>query len=245
MLLMTDTPIQLGNVSLFQLLQILDPEEFDRSDLFERRIQVNQVILEADRAIRHRGDPHECKQLLLSLRQTGERARFEKNPYYQDLLAKLDICDPARRDQLVSIQSDLAQINLLSHILTRTRKRDVNEARPKRDPGVIPVQFTPDEFAFYQQTTDLCIAWYEKKGADWAARFAAISLQRQVASCLPAFIEHNIDPHAVIPENPESEEISDIQLEDWGLDPRRSRTPTSSSHATGWPTSPRSSGSSS
>src|SRR5208283_1966546 len=169
---------------------VLDPDEFDRLDLFERRLRVNSIIIDADRALRRNGDLARCKELLESLSRTEERDRFKRNPYYQDLLLKVDRCDLTKRDQLVEIQQDITQINLLSHILTRTRKREVNEARPQRDPGIIPVEFTDQELSFYQQVSELCTAWYQKKGADWAARFAAISLQRQVASCLPAFIEH-------------------------------------------------------
>jgi len=133
---------------------------------------------------------------------------------------KVDRCDLTKRDQLVEIQQDITQINLLSHILTRTRKREVNEARPQRDPGIIPVEFTDQELSFYQQVSELCTAWYQKKEADWAARFAAISLQRQVASCLPAFIEHNIslDYANRVNEGTDTNEFVDIQLEDWSLD---------------------------
>ena len=218
MLLMTATPIHLGNQNLFHLLQILDPDEFDNYDLFERRLETNQLILEAERALRVHGDLAECKERLLALARTRERSRFERNPYYQDLLIKLDQCRPERRDQLVEIQRDLSHINLLSHILTRTRKREVNEARPQRTPRVIPVRFTAAEFAFYERITDECIAWYERKGVSWAARFAALSLQRQMASCLPAFLRHNRDPRWESDLGPVDEDLSVITPEDWGLD---------------------------
>src|SRR5262249_9810732 len=135
-----------------------------------------------------------CKAELRKVEQTGERRRFLGNPIYESLLDKLDRYDASRRDHLIDVQQDLAHLNVLAHILTRSRKREVQVKRPKRSPQLVPVNFTKDELEFYASVTHECSRWYQRHSGDWAACFAAIALQRQMASCIPAFLAHCLDP---------------------------------------------------
>jgi superfamily II DNA or RNA helicase len=215
MILLTATPIHLGNENLFNLLQILDPEEFDRLDTFEQRLQVNEIVLQAERVLRRDADLAACRDELRQVERTSERRRFLGNPIYESLLGKLDRYDAARHDHLVEVQQDLAHLNVLAHVLTRTRKRDVQEKRPKRDPYPIHVNFTEEELAFYARVTDECCHWYQRRSGDWAACFAAIALQRQMASSIPAFLGHCLDPDQQAALDALSEEASDLALEDW------------------------------
>jgi SNF2 family DNA or RNA helicase len=220
MILLTATPIHMGNENLLNLLAVLDPEEFDRYDLFEERLRDNKVILDAERVLRCTGDLALCKAKLreVELREverTSDRHRFLGNPIYESLLDKLDRYEPSRHDHLVDIQHDLAELNVLAHVLTRTRKREVQLRRPQRTPQVIPVEFTEDELGFYARVTDACGHWYQQHSGDWAACFAAIALQRQMASSIPAFLGHCLDPIQQTALDDLSEEMSELALEDW------------------------------
>lgn len=215
MVMLTATPVHLGNENLFNLLNILDEEGFGRLDVFDRQLQANEIVLSAERILRSHRDTQRCKAELRRVEGTTERHRFLKNPYYQITLDKLDRCDATQRDQLVDLQQDFSQLNLLGHILTRTRKREVQMKRPQRTPHIVPVAFAPDEQEFYEQTSDLCAEWYQRMSGDWAARFAVITLQRQMASSIPAFLERYLDTTALVVAAEEEEESSDLTIEDW------------------------------
>jgi SNF2 family DNA or RNA helicase len=85
MILLTATPIHLGNENLFNLLQILDPQEFDRFDVFEQRLHANEIILVAERVLRGTGNLAKCKTELRKVEQTSERRRFLGNPIYESI----------------------------------------------------------------------------------------------------------------------------------------------------------------
>jgi superfamily II DNA or RNA helicase len=225
MVLLTATPIHLGNENLFNLLRILDPKEFDRYDLFEQRLRANEAILEAERALRRTADLCLCKAELRKVEQTAERRRFLGNPVYDSLLDKLDRYDASRHDHLIDVQQDLAQLNVLAHILTRSRKREVQVKRPKRSPRVVPVNFTIDEREFYAGVTQECSRWYQRHSGDWAACFAAIALQRQMASCIPAFLAHCLDPARQAELDALSDEMSELAYEDWAQSADELSTP--------------------
>jgi superfamily II DNA or RNA helicase len=215
MILLTATPIHLGNENLFNLLRLIKPEEFDRFDMFEQQLRANEIILGAERVLRRTGDLALCKAELRKAEQTSERRRFLGNPVYASLLDKLDRYDVSRHDHLVDVQQDLAHLNVLAHVLTRTRKREVQVQRPQRTPQIIAVQFTEDELGFYARVTDECCRWYQRHSGDWAARFAAIAIQRQMASCIPAFLGHCLDPTQQAGLDALSEEMSELTIEDW------------------------------
>ncbi|MBX3391103.1 MAG: hypothetical protein KF787_00505 [Phycisphaeraceae bacterium] len=55
-LLLTATPIHLGDENLFNLLRLLLPEEFDKFGAFRDRLEVNRHIVEAEASMRRGGD---------------------------------------------------------------------------------------------------------------------------------------------------------------------------------------------
>ena len=86
---------------------------------------------------------------------------------------------------MARVERDLKDLNLLSHIFTRTRKRDVFEKWPERSPRVVRPPMTEEENAFYWAVTNFV---RDIHGDAWGgfSAFPAISAQRQVASCMQA-----------------------------------------------------------
>ncbi|MBI4564832.1 MAG: DEAD/DEAH box helicase family protein [Planctomycetes bacterium] len=205
MVLMTATPIHLGNENLFNLLRVLDEEEFQEFKAFERRLASNEPIVHAQRIMAHW--PPDIKAALEALRgseSTADARRFLENSIYQDVLGKLRSAGTVNLSDAIAIQRDLSDLNLLSHILTRTRKREVREASPVRSPVILRPPFTPREMQCYQELTQFCIAWYARFSDNPVEGFASITLQRQMASCLPATIERYMSapraPNLIDPE---------------------------------------------
>lgn len=215
MLLLTATPIHMGNENLFNLLRVLDPGEFDILPVFRRRLTVNEHVIGAQRLV---GASLPCdlsavKGKLQRLEATEERARFLENPIYNDVLVKLDEYDGSRRDHVVELQRDISMLNVLSHVLTRTRKSEVKERRPKREAHVVKVVPTAEEVEFYQRVTDFIIEKYRGRlGA--VGTLVSITSQRQLASCMPAMAEHYLSL-AEREIGGIDKELSDQTIEDW------------------------------
>jgi superfamily II DNA or RNA helicase len=189
---LTATPLHLGNVDLFNLLRLLLPEEFQSLNVFEQRLQANQHIVRAETLLRSRsqGSVQAARHSLLQARTAQGPFNFAGNPIYKRLLATLEHLDEGDVAGVVQAQSELSHINLLSHVLTRTKKRDTGLPVPKRVPHIVPVRFAPEERTAYDRIYDFCAEHYTKAAGRWAAQFPLIALQRQMASSIPATLRH-------------------------------------------------------
>jgi len=189
MLLLTATPIHLGSEDLFNLLRILDSEEFNNYFLFNERISVNRYIMDAMRYLRcSPPDFFRCMRFLEKLKNTSERNRFGTNPIYKDVLYRLSSPNPNSREFILELLRDINSLNVLSHILTRSKKRDL-QMSATRKAIVYEVKFSPEEMEFYNAVTDYVITRYQSKGWGKFGTFVSIMPQRQVASCIQAMIE--------------------------------------------------------
>lgn len=215
MLLLTATPIHLGNENLFQLLHILDPNEFDNFHVFNQLVESNAPILEADRIIRT-GDLKKCLKALRKVECGVMKERFLQSPVYKGLIDKLERSEKCSITSTIEIQRDIAQLNLFGHIITRTRKREVSEFQPKRQAGVMPVKWTKEEQSLYDTITDYCRERISKSRdrASVASWFPVITLQRQIASCIPAALQHYLGGAFETPNRSDISEVSDINIED-------------------------------
>jgi superfamily II DNA or RNA helicase len=139
MILLTATPIHLGNENLFHLLRLLDEEEFDEYSAFDRRLTANEHVIKAQRMLSASlpVNLERCAEELRRVEQTIEGERFAKNPLYGDALRKLSEYDGGRRDHVIELQRALSGLNVLGHVFTRTRKAQVQERKATREPRLL------------------------------------------------------------------------------------------------------------
>ncbi|HEY7034306.1 MAG TPA: helicase-related protein [Thermomicrobiales bacterium] len=187
---LTATPLHLRNRDLFNLLNLLAPEDFDNPDLFEEHVRPNEIVNTVSRLVA-KGDYRRAYGELRRVEATLLRDRFTGNPIYRQTLARLsDFAFSGREDSIedrVSMQWDLMELNTLSVILSRTRKREVAHGAV-RAPFSIRVTLSPAERDFYeavlrQTREDL------RRARPGATGFAAVMKERQAASCLAAMRE--------------------------------------------------------
>jgi superfamily II DNA or RNA helicase len=216
MLMLTATPIHLGNENLYQLLHILDPHGFDDFVLFGSLLEANKPVIQADRILRGGGQESlaQCRDTLRQVEHGPARQRFLESPIYRMVLDKLARCDGADRAGLVEIQRDLAHLNLLGHILTRTRKRETATNPPMRQASIVPVKWTDSERDIYDDVTEYCrrravVAMAELGVAAW---FPLVNLQRQIASSIPGALRHYLGAETA---EFAQEEMSDIEPDDF------------------------------
>lgn len=183
-ILLSATPVNLHNRDLFQLLQLCDPNHFQFESSFHEMILANQPLVKArDAALSTKSTSEEIMTHLQAAADTELLANSHQ-------LAAL-INDPPTSDKLQSeaYRADLAdsleKLNLLGHVLTRTRKRDVQTHRPIREVRRESVPMTEVERSFYEFVTEVIRDFAWKKGI--SDGFLLATPQRQVCSCPAAF----------------------------------------------------------
>ncbi len=191
-LFLTATPIHLGDENLFTLLRLLLPEEFDRFDVFQERLRTNRWVVDAETTLRRGGEGwrQRAAALLSNLETSSSRQLVTNNPIYQDCLGLLKRDEELTKAQLVELQENMAYLNMLTPVMTRTRKREVYPDAAKREAHVVRVELTEQERQVYSRLSEFCFDRYARFGGDSAARFALITLQRQFASSLHGALEH-------------------------------------------------------
>jgi superfamily II DNA or RNA helicase len=241
-LALTATPIQIGSRDLFNLLSLLDEEEFASFQYFEACMLFNSHIVAAENKIA-RQDPDRFKVVHTILKELGENnvelfsktwqtANFRttladlaqgwasvsqalrRNPLYEETLRQLRESDPADRRATVEIQRNLSELNFLSRIFSRTRRRDVHLGS-ERHARVVEIRMSPAELGFYKAVLTFVRESYRSEGKDTAFLFGLMMPQRQLASCIPAMVEHYQSQVGFDMPGGLEEEVSDAESEDW------------------------------
>jgi superfamily II DNA or RNA helicase len=195
MLFLTATPIHLGNQDLFSLLNILDEDEFPDIYTADKRFKDNEPIVKAQICVGQ--IPPNTEKALELLQNSNVSPKIIENPIYNeiiDTLNEISISDnPSETptSTLIKIQKDLSELNLLGHIFTRTRKREVHTNFPTRKAYPISLKFTDLEKRFYGAVTDYVRLESELKTASPVLRQWILNTpQRRMASSIPAMVEY-------------------------------------------------------
>lgn len=202
--LLTATPIHLGTKDLFTLLHALRPGEF-RDDLaFDSRLQQFAPIHQAALLVRY--PDHEKRvraaEILRALfRGIGGEV---DHPLAKRIIEELDAPPPTDSRALVELERRVQELHPLSSVLTRTRKREVQEHAAIRCSKVYRCKWTPEERETYRQLVQ------EADGHGWfyrAATLGVIQRARQAASCLPAALRSAAAVHRT---DDDASELTDI-----------------------------------
>lgn len=182
--LLSATPINLANDDLFQLLRLCDPDHFQYPSSFQEMLNANQPLVAArDAALRRTSSAEEILQHIRTATESDLLCNSKQ-------LASL-IAEPPTDEQLLKpeyraeLASTLERINLLGHVITRTRKRDVQLERPRREVHPEKVPMTDAERQFYQYVTEVTREYAWRRGI--SDGFLLATPQRQVCSCPAAF----------------------------------------------------------
>jgi len=142
-LFLSATPLHLGTPDLFNLLNILLPQDFPEFDLLHSLLEPNEFVNNAARLL---GKPREALAELKKVERVGQAERFRRNPYYKELIRILSENPSLTTQRAIEAQRLLSEISPISYVFTRTKKRDVLEAHfPIREARVVKVKFTPAE----------------------------------------------------------------------------------------------------
>lgn len=225
MIMLTATPIHLGSENLFSLLNILDEEDFPDLQSAQERFRQNETIVRAQSILGR--IPFDAAALLETLQEAAGSSWFVSQPALEIVLERtrkiLNAAQPQDRRDILELQRDVAELNLLGRILTRSRKRDVQEDVALRKPSAILVDLEPAERSFYEAVTDLIRAENAaRKEESIVGQWRLNMPQRRMASSIPAMVAYY---RANLKDAGDFSEEGDDVEEDLGVTPEGDEAP--------------------
>ncbi len=184
--LLTATPIHNKNRDMFSLLQLIDYDTFSREDAFTNILSANAPLVKArDKILGADIDINEIKRLIEEASNHPLLKSNRQLSMINDMLIKTNQLN--HRETRSKLAYRLETVNLLAHVITRTRKKDVSENRVIRNPLVEFVELEPVEKEFYELVTDVVIQYAIK--CEVNERFLAAQPQRQMTSSMAAALQ--------------------------------------------------------
>ena len=154
LLFLSATPLNLGNDDLFNLLTLLNADEFDDRHALETRLEPNRVLNRIAASLPDPAIPnHDRRSWLHSIQYLTFGRPVASRPEYErlDELLAVESSGPAARAESMRL---ITELNTLSSIVTRTRKAEVQEDRTVRDPHEVAVELTGAERRLYDTIHD-------------------------------------------------------------------------------------------
>lgn len=181
--LLTATPINIKDNDLYQLLRLVDPDNFQYRVLFPEVLAANEPLVKARLKALDRSTTEEDIKALLS--QARSHHLLTSNRQLELLcstpMPPAVLNDPSER---VRLANRIERVNLLTNVVSRTRKRDVHEFRVIRRAHLEKVQMQPSEAWFYFEVTRAIREYASSR--DINDGFLLAPPQRQVSSCMVA-----------------------------------------------------------
>lgn len=177
------TPVNNSNVDLHSLLRLTDESFFETQGMFEELLEVNRPTVQAGNALSQ--TPLDRSLLESAVEGMSASPFIKKSPLFKQFLEKLENLNPTDKAQLAKCQDLAEKLNLLGSYVNRTRRVQVKENRPLRDPMVLSVIYSKEEMQLYQTILQLVRARCRKENRPFHV-FQILGLQLRAASCLPA-----------------------------------------------------------
>jgi len=204
LLMLSATPLHLGSSDLFNLLHLIRPKEFQDPGAFEKSLMRNEGVVRAQSAARrrHHADLSTAAQLIRKLHRLPAGATAS-DPLLADVLRTIEAI-PDQSEKWHDLERELDRAHVISHVFTRTKKRDVYEDAAERSGHWVHVDWTEEEDR----------AYCELAGIDPAAGVSRIKLQlgqmqraRQAASSVHGTLLYRRSSADM------ADDLSDLELE--------------------------------
>src|SRR5207249_1867838 len=181
--LLSATPIHLRNRDLYQLLNLADADLFNRPNFFDELLEANEPLVRVRDAVL--GGRLTPQAFVESLQGAAAHPLLRGSRQLAALLESPPTPAELREPKHVSrLAHRLESVNLLGHVLNRTRKREVTEWRVVRDPVPEMVPLNKFEEDFYRAVTEIVRAYAARRNAHEG--FLLVTPQRQMSSCMAA-----------------------------------------------------------
>ncbi|MGZ8152708.1 MAG: DEAD/DEAH box helicase [Methylovulum sp.] len=184
-LLLSATPIQLGNNDLFTLLHLLRPDVITSRQDFDHMAEPNphlNVAIEAARAAKTEWKESAGKALDNALSTIWGRGVLAHDPRMQQAYDVLTGDDESPQARLM-LTRQLEELYTFSPFINRTRRRDIGNFTTRK-PETVSVDFTPEQAALHTDLIDLIARILAHRHGDQNLKFMLSTVRRQIASCV-------------------------------------------------------------
>lgn len=183
--LLSATPIQLGDNDLFNLLHVLRPDVLPSRQAFEQMAEPNPFIniaIEAARAARPDWKAATRAAIAAAVATTWGRGVLTADPKLQQAYDHLNADDGDAEARLALIRQ-LEDLYTFSPLINRTRRRDIGSFTTRK-PETVAVEFTPEQAALHNDLISLIARILAHRHGDQNLMFMLSTVRRQVASCV-------------------------------------------------------------
>lgn len=182
---LTATPIHNRNQDLLSLLHLLDPDTFARPEAFAQILDANKPLVRARDLVLQPSQSFDHYKLC-SLLQEARRHPLLRSNRQLAMIEQNVLTDKHldRREKRSKLAYQLETVNLLAHVINRTRKRDVTEWRVVREVVAEFVELEAIERKFYDLVSGVVMEYARRRAAN--ERFLLAQPQRQMTSSMAA-----------------------------------------------------------
>ena len=183
--LLSATPIQLGDSDLYNLLHLLRPDIIPSRQAFEQMSEPNPHInaaIEFVRAARSDWKSETCAAIGRAVATPWGRGVLAADPLLQQVSDNLNEEDSNDESRLALIQQ-LENLYTFSFLINRTRRRDIGSFTTRK-PETVTVAFTPEQEALHGDLIGLIARILAHRHGDQNLMFMLTTVRRQVASCV-------------------------------------------------------------
>lgn len=183
--LLSATPIQLGDNDLFTLLHLLRPDVLPSRQEFEQMAEPNPHLNAAIEAARGAGAGWRDavrSSIQLAIATPWGRSVLSADERMQRAHDLLDVDDDQTAARLALIRQ-LEDLYTFSPLINRTRRRDIGSFTTRK-PETVAVEYTPEQDALHHDLIDLIARMLAQRHGDENLKFMLTTVRRQVASCV-------------------------------------------------------------
>jgi superfamily II DNA or RNA helicase len=177
------TPLHTESENLRTLLKNLDPDQFGNAQTFRDILQANAPLVRLrEEMLKSHPDADAVRG---HVEEALKSDMIRSSRVFAELRSKLEGgVDFGDRKVCTELAYQTERANLLSYVVTRTRRRDVDTNPVVRDVHTISVPLTEPERRLYERVTALTKQYALERSL--AEGFLTVTPQRQVASCMAA-----------------------------------------------------------
>lgn len=181
--LLSATPVNNRSTDLFNLVSLVDPDQFRFEGEFENVLGANRPLVRlANQLKRPEASIGMVREALDEAELHWLFRNSESLKLLKESLGERDDVEVMAPEERVAMSHRLERVNLLGQVIVRSRKREVLENRVERLVQNFPVPMTTVEQDFYQRVTEAVISYGLHNGG--IQGFLLATPQRQMSSCM-------------------------------------------------------------
>ncbi len=183
--LLSATPIQLGDNDLYNLLHLLRPDLIPGRREFDQMAEPNphlNAAIEAARSARPDWKSAALSSIDMALSTPWGRNVLRGDTRMQEAHDYLESDDDQTATRL-SVIREMESLYTFSPLINRTRRRDIGSFTTRK-PETVAVEYTQEQSALHHDLIDIISRMLAHRHGDENLKFMLTTVRRQIASCV-------------------------------------------------------------